>query len=692
MKFVTIAIVAVALTATASVAQEREDRTLLSQDQMTAIINEVSGERAMANVLEIAPYQRVRKPAEYRENFRETQAVTSLARDYGFSNVAVDTINADRTVWQPTSGELWVTAPKSVKLLDIHDVPLALTSLSANGDFSGALVDVGAGSADDFRGKNVRGKFVLASVAPSRVYKAAIAAGAVGVLGVTAIDPQRGIDYPREIIWDQLKEQPGNVAWAISPAIAQTLRNLLASGAPVTLRSTSRSEQVSGKEEIVHAEIPGDGSTGQQVGISCHLFEGVIKQGANDDASGCALLLEIGRAYLQLIRQGKLPPPKRTINFQFVPELIGTQTWLDRHPDKARAMIGTLNFDMEAIRLAASRSYWILQRTPDSFPSYLNDIPQSMMEYVADITRERVRFREGLNGYAPSQPVESLRGSKDPFYIKIDRHYGASDHMIYMRHGIPAVMMITWPDMWYHSSDDTPDKQDSTQYKRAAVVGLGSLAVLADGTDAAASRVIAENLGRGVARMGEAQTRALGYLTDADATGLARAWMEARNTVLHQAEIERAVIGSARVLWTNPRVGQSWSSDIAARLDARRQALLGEVDAIYALKARRLGIAPVRPPRSALEAEAARTIVTLGPSFPRSAMFPSDGPGPQLPDEFGAELNILIGRENMTVLQIRDFLSGEFTPIDLAQLYAVLRGREKAGLVRLVMRSSRAGG
>lgn len=46
-------------------AQEREARTLLTQDQMTAIINEVSGERAMHHVLELFPYQRVRLPGEY---------------------------------------------------------------------------------------------------------------------------------------------------------------------------------------------------------------------------------------------------------------------------------------------------------------------------------------------------------------------------------------------------------------------------------------------------------------------------------------------------------------------------------------------------------------------------------------------------------------------------------------------------
>ncbi len=162
------------------------------------------------------------------------------------------------------------------------------------------------------------------------------------------------------------------------------------------------------------------------------------------------------------------------------------------------------------------------------------------MEYVADISRERVRFRRSLNGYAPTQPVESPRGSKDAFYIKIDQHYGSSVHVTYMQHGIPAVMFITWPDMLYHSSEDTPDKQDPTQYKRAAAVGLGSLAVLATGTDEMAARVVSENLGRGLSRMGESHTKGLGYLADAtSATDLTTAFREARVAILHQVDVCR---------------------------------------------------------------------------------------------------------------------------------------------------------
>ena len=390
-------------------AQEREDRTLLTQAQMTAIINEVSGERAMHHLLELVPYQRVRPPEEYSGPYRESQVMAKFAREYGFSNVTIETFGTPGMAWQPTQGELWMTTPKSTKLFDVHDLALALASLNANGEFSGELVDVGAGRAVDFEGKDVTGKFVLSSGSTSATYAQAVQRGAIGVLGISAISPQRAIDFPTQIVSSTVAAREGTVAWSVTPEVRGYLGALLLRGERVTMRSINRAVQVPSKNEYVHAEIPGDGSTTQEVAISGHLYEGVIKQGANDDNSGCALTLEIGRAYIKLINEGKLPRPRRTINFQWVPEISGTNAWLTAYPDKEKAIIGTLNFDMEGIRVSASRSYWVLQRTPDTFPSYLNDVAQSMMEYVADISRERVRFRRSIAGYAPTQPVESPR-------------------------------------------------------------------------------------------------------------------------------------------------------------------------------------------------------------------------------------------------------------------------------------------
>src|SRR6201992_4296082 len=132
---------------------------------MTAIINEVSGERAMHHVLELVPYQFVRPPSEYQGHFRESEVMAKFAREYCFSKVAIEDYPPGQT-YQPVVGELWTTSPKSVKLYDIHDVPESLASTNSNVDISGELVNIGQGTPQELDSKDVKGKFVL-SLAPS---------------------------------------------------------------------------------------------------------------------------------------------------------------------------------------------------------------------------------------------------------------------------------------------------------------------------------------------------------------------------------------------------------------------------------------------------------------------------------------------------------------------------------------------
>jgi aminopeptidase YwaD len=280
-------------------AQEKEDRTLLSHDQMRSIINEASGERAMHTILELVPYQRVRPASEYGGDFRESAVMARMAKEYGFTNVRVETFPSGPQ-WQPSVGELWMTTPTSRKLYDIHDVALALGQGTPTGDVNGELIDVGAGRAQDLEGKDLTGKVLLSS-------------SGLGIFNQAA---------------------------------------QLGRGQKITIRSIVKADMVPSKAEVVHAEIAGDGSTTQEVAVSGHLYEGVIKQGANDDNSGCALTLEIGRAYLKLVNEGKLPKPKRTINFQWGAEISGTNAWLNAHPEKEKVIVGDLNFDMEGIRIA----------------------------------------------------------------------------------------------------------------------------------------------------------------------------------------------------------------------------------------------------------------------------------------------------------------------------------------------------
>jgi hypothetical protein len=485
--------------------------------------------------------------------------------------------------------------------------------------------------------------------------------------------------------------------------VAREIQNTLSLGRTVKLRSIVQAQTFPGRQEVIHATIPGDGSTQQDVIVSAHVYEGLIKQGANDDNSGAAMTLEMGRAYLEMVKQGLLPKPKRTIHFLWVQEISGTNAWLNAHKDLEKRMIADLNYDMEGLRLTTAGATWLLMRTPDSYPSFLNDVAQNFLEYVSEVARERVRYR--ANGYAPVDPVVSANGSRDAFYIKVDKYYGSSDHATYMQHGIPAVIFNTWPDPWYHSSQDTPDKLDPTMFKRAAVVSIGAMTVLAGADDPMALRVAADALGRGAERMTANQRKGLGYIGDiTDGSQLAQAYKEAKVAVRHQANIEKAVVQSAGVLFASPDSGMKrLAATYGPLVDARANALLAEVTATFKLAAATWKVPVTEPLPTDLEKQAAKLVVERVAPAGGAPGGPGGGGGRggagggnpevaaaqrKIPQHMTSELNALLNRK-MTALEIRDFVSGEFEPLPLDDLMAYLRAMEKAGTLKLTERSGK---
>jgi hypothetical protein len=686
-------------------AQEKEDRTLLTWDQMRAIISEASGERAMHHVQELVPYPRVRPLSEYQGTFRETDVMVKFAKEYGYSNVEVESFPTQQRLWQPTQGELWMIEPEVRKLYDLFDVAVSLSTNSEPGEVTAEVVDVGTGTrAEDYANKNVQGKIVLGSTGPNTLQRLGVfGGGAVGVVSYTSL---RSDSYPDEILWQSItatapEGKKVGFGWDIAPRVAREIAGILARGQKVVLKSIVKAETFPGELEVVHATIPGDGSTMQEIVVSGHLYEGYIKQGANDDNSGCAVTLEMGRTYIRLVKEGKLPAPKRTINFLWVPEISGTNAWLNKHQDVEKRIVADLNFDMEGLRLSLG-SMWILQRTPDTFPHYINDLASSFMEFVAELNRERVRYR--ANGYRFTLPVVSPNGSMDPFYIKIDKHYGSSDHVTYMQHGIPAVMFVTWPDMWYHSSMDVPDKLDPTQFKRVAVVGVGAITALATAEDEMAMKIAGESLARGTERMGDSQRKGLSYLADAaDGAQLLQSYKEARTAVRHQAEVEKAVVKSASVLFTNPAEGQKKLAGFDKLIEEGASALQDQVTAYYKIRAEQKKVSAGKADLTAAEKDASKWTV-------ERVVRPGQGGGPggggfggggaaaqanltdqeradlrKIPQHMTAELNILLGQKK-SVLEIRDFLSGEFEPLPLGDLMSYLKVQEKIGGVKLMAR------
>ncbi len=686
-------------------AQEREDRTLLSYAQMRAIANEASGERATHAVLEMVPYPRVRTRAEDEGQFRETEVVARLAKESGFSNVAVESFPAAQRMWQASQAELWLVEPELRKLYDFNETAVSIASGSESGDVTAEIVDVGVGGrAEDYAGKDVAGRIVLGSAGSSQLQRLGVfERGAVGVISYNAL---RADDFP-----DQLMSQSvGTVApagkkagfgWSIAPRLGRELAARLGRGEKLKARSSVKAETFPGEMEMVHATIPGDGSSAQTVMVTSHLYEGVLKQGANDDNSGCALSLEMGRTYARLIADGSLPKPRRTIHFLWVPEISGTTAWLSAHDDVTKSIIANLNYDMDGLKLSLSGSAWVMHRTPDSLPTFLNDLCASVLEFVANTNRERIRYRSV--GYGFTWPVVAASGTREPFNVLVENYYGASDHVVFIGQGIPAVMFITWPDHFYHSSEDTPEKLDPTQFKRATVVGVGCMSLLSSAGDETALQVAAEALGRGTMRMGNAQRKGLSYVADLPFNlTLTEAYKEARNAIRHQAGVEKAVVKSAALLFVDPVAGEKRLAGLGAVIDQRAAALQNEVAAYYKLAAEQRKETPtLEPPVTELERLAARLVVepVAAPggagggggrgaqsaallSLPAADRAAVEEARRKIPGHVTGELAAMIAKKK-TVLELRDFVSGEFEPVALSDVMAFVRAGEKLGQLKI---------
>jgi hypothetical protein len=699
-------IVALVVSAPFLVGQEKEDRTLLSWDQMRAIINEASGERPLQTVLEIVPYPRVRPLAEYEKGpFRESEVMARLAKEYGFSNVEIETFpQPGGQLWQATRAELWLTTPQLRKLYDFRDVAVSIASGSESGDVTGDLVDVGVGGrASDYDGKDVKGKVVLGSTSSSTLQRLGVfERGALGVVSYNPIHPDADQDQigSQSVSSSAPEGRKAGFGWSVSPRVGRELAGRLGRGEKLAVRSIVEAQSFPNRMETVHAVIPGDGSSTQEIAMSGHLYEGYLKQGANDDASGCAVTLEMGRTFLRLVAEGKLPRPKRTIHFLWVPEISGTRAWLLKHEDVQKRLIADLNFDMEGLRLSSAGSMWVMHRTPDTFPTFLNDVGASLVQFVAELNRERVRYRS--NGYGFTLPVISPNGSQDPFYTVVDKYYGASDHQVYMSMGVASLMFITWPDPYYHSSHDLPSQLDPTQFKRVAVVGAAGMTILATADDAMASRVAAETLARGSERMGQAERKGLGYLADvAGAPALSDAYKEASNAVRHQAALEKASVRSAAVLFANPADAEKRLTPMDALIDQRGAALQNEVKAYYRLQAERLRVPATEPAPTDAEQRAARLLVAStgqgggrgggrgGSGQPTPEMAALQAATRKIPSHMTSELGILAAR-NKTVLEIRDFLAGEFEPLPLADVMGYFEAQQKMGSVKLTDKPTEA--
>ena len=519
----------------------RQYKTLLPENIMDEIIGEVSGEMAMNHLIEMSGYNRDRLEDEFATTFLEAEYVFEKLKFYGIADAKIERFPG-RQVWDGMKGELWEISPKRSKIADYDDLRAVLASGSSSTDVEAGLIWIGNGTEEDFINMDVSGKIVVTSGSVSRVHGMAIEKGALGVI---CINTPRPLKDPLQIPWRGIRGSNSGFAFNLNAREGSILKDRLLSGEEivvhVVVESAMRDYELQDPTAVIYGTEPDAG----EVLFSAHLFEGYTKQGANDNISGSAVILDVARTLNTLIKDGRIPRPKRNIRFLWVPEFSGTGPWVNAHKDLMEKTFCNINLDMVGLWLSRSHSFMCLMRTTFGNPHYLNDVMEHYYRYVGETNREMLHSR-GTGGYM--KRIVAPSGSDEPFYYKIDPHYGASDHEVFNDWGIqvPGIMMITWPDFFYHTSEDRPYNCDATQLKRVSVIAAAAAYTIAGADDDMAMKIAAEAFSHSSNRMGIQFGRAVDELTSCTAADLSDTYKRARSyieaTVLNEKETLASII------------------------------------------------------------------------------------------------------------------------------------------------------
>lgn len=593
------------LAATPIVAQEYTtpfNHSLMSENYYDLIVGESSGDRAYYYIMDIAPYERDRSHEDYAGLFMESRYVVDKLKSYGFENATTEIVGKSSS-WDGVSAEVWEVSPGLTKLADYRDLAAVLAQGSKSAHLTADLVWVGRGTQAEIAAADVAGKVVVTEASPSRVHNLAVQAGAVGV--ISFYSPRPLVD-PLQIPNNSISGANATFCINLTPRDGYALRDRLLSGEKITVKVDIESTTEQSNIEVPTCLIEGTDENAEEVILCAHLFEGYVKLGANDNTSGSASLIEVARTLNELIESGQLPRPKRSIRFLWVPEFSGSMPWAAQNKEILSRALCNINLDMVGLWLSKSESYYCMHRTTMGNPHYLNDVAESFYHYVGATNKGFVAT--GVGRPNALKPIYSVTGSHDPFYYAINAHYGSSDHEVFNDWGVqvPGVIMITWPDNYYHTSGDRPAICDPTQLHRAIVIAAATAYTIAEAGEQGAVKIASEVAANSAKRMSIKMKQDLTALSEASAEEFAALYRAARfnQDALRQNEV--ATLNSVLELAPASEVLADYVAALTESVDAAWEANGSSIDAAMKVKAAALGVAPLKLTLTAEEKAASK--------------------------------------------------------------------------------------
>ncbi len=570
-----------------------------------ALLNEISGDLAFETLRITTQWH---KPSGSEGFFAVAREVEARAKAAGLADVRWIDQAAEHINWTCRRGEAWLlegpgAGAAETKIASYADVAVSVADNSRPASVTAELVDVGSGeTAAAYAGKDVRGKIVLAYGSPALVMEQAVwKRGALGILSWTSSRLNHLADSADQVGWTSVPEEDGPKGEKTTFAIVVSAREGKAlvermsgegsrrwgaaaggdkAAGPLRLRVEIDSVVLPEKKTaMVEARIHGTDPSLPEVVLTSHLQE--EKFSANDDQSGVASMLEIGRALTRLIAEGRLPRPRRSIRFWWADEIYSEYRYFADHPGEEKKFLANLNQDMVGAKQSAGHRTQFMARTPWAVPSYLSDVQQSILDAVVRGNNAYLAAWQAQSpapGQAFTKPIFARLGTREPYRAQAVPYFDSTDHLVFNDPWVrvPGTSLTNWPDEYIHSSVDDLWQIDPTQLKRNAFVVAATAWWLANAEAKDVPFLAAFVAARGAERMARDLATADAWVREGTGTEEERRRAAADLLAVSQS-VEESAVASARAVGPAPETAvadgvagvRSAGAALAARLSPR---------------------------------------------------------------------------------------------------------------------------
>lgn len=336
-------------------------------------------------------------------------------------------------------------------LADYEKVPTSLGMWSGPTAAGGVTAEI-----VEWNEKNdVRGKLVLTRQNPANIKWDLVKKGVLGAINTFTENPEQKdgrqwVNAWGDNGWAFTKGSAPLICFSITPRQAAFVRKLLAEGRTVRAHALVDTRYYAGVYPYVTGVIPGSGSEEEVLTLG-HSSE----QGAQDNATGVAAMLESLATLNRLIAERKLPRPKRTIRVLLMGEMYGSMHYMSTHLDRARRTVAAMCVDTPAAPYNLAGTEYTFYMNPHVAKSYTD----AFVLHVAELYLSKVgrpwhwhEFMSGTDTYLAEPTV-----------------------------GIPTV----WPYsgtgiVSHHNSEDKADYVDPRSLRDLAILNATYLYYLAN--------------------------------------------------------------------------------------------------------------------------------------------------------------------------------------------------------------------